>query len=120
MIEFALVLPLVVMFVLGAATFTIGLYNKAVMTHASRQAVRTWVVTKPVMSREAVQQMAIDACREQLISFGGAVPTCTAQASGADLPSPGEELTVSLSMDFTGLYLFDALTIRARTRMRFE
>lgn len=120
LVEFALVLPLVVMLVLGATTLTIGLYDKAVLTHASRQAVRTWVVTKPFMSRDAVQQLAVASCQGQLISFGLAAPTCSAQASGPDLPAPGDELTVSLSMDYSGLYLFQSLSISARTRMKFE
>ena len=120
MVEFALILPLVVLLTFGAVTFTVALYNKAIMTYASRQAVRAWVVTKPMLTKDSVQQIASGYCQYQLISFGGTSATCVPVASGPDVPISGDVLTVSVSLNFTGLYVFNQLQIKAQTSMKFE
>lgn len=120
LVEFALILPVMVLLVLGAITFTVALYNKAILTYASRQAVRAWVVTKPMLSKDSVQQIASGLCNNQTISFGTSGAACVPLASGPDLPAPGDILTVSVSLNFTGLYLFNQAQIHAQTSMKFE
>lgn len=120
MVELALILPIVVLLVLGAITFTVALYNKAILTYASRQAVRAWVVTKPVMSKDSVQQVASGLCQTQTINFGTSGATCVPLAIGPDLPAPGDNLTVAVSLNFTGLYLFNQAQIHSQTTMKFE
>lgn len=119
-VEFALVLPLVLLLTFGAITFTVALYDKAILTYASRQAVRTWVVTKPLLTKEAVQQIASGHCQYQLISFGAGSVSCVPVAVGPDVPAPGDVLTVSVSLSFTGLYVFKDLQITSQTSMKFE
>ena len=120
LIEFALMLPVMVLLVFGAITFTVALYDKSVLTHASRQAVRAWVVSKPALSKDAVQQMAASLCQSQLISFGGGSVSCVPVAIGPDSPISGDVLTVSVTMSYTGLYLFKNLRSSAQTSMKFE
>ncbi len=120
LVEFALILPVVVLLVLGAITFTVALYNKAILTYASRQAVRAWVVTKPMLSKDSVQQIASGLCQTQTINFGSSGATCVPLASGPDLPAPGDILTVSVTLNFTGLYLFNQAQIHSQTSMKFE
>ena len=120
LVEFALVLPLVVLLTFGAVTFTVALYNKAILTYASRQAVRAWVVTKPILSKDSVQQIASSHCQYQLISFGTGSVSCVPLAVGSDVPAPGDVLTVSVSLSFTGLYVFKELQITSQTSMKFE
>ena len=120
LVEFALMLPVMVLLVFGAITFTVALYDKSVLTHASRQAVRAWVVTKPLMTKDAVQQIASGLCQYQLISFGAGSVTCVPVATGPDTPVSGDVLTVSVSMSFTGLYVFKNLQINSQTSMKFE
>ena len=120
LVEFALTLPVMVLLIFGAITFTVALYDKSVLTHASRQAVRAWVVTKPIMTKDAVQQIASGLCNNQLISFGGGVATCVPVATGPDTPVSGDVLTVSVSMAFTGLYVFKNMQIHSQTSMKFE
>ena len=120
LVEFALVLPLVVLLTFGAVTFTVALYNKAILTYASRQAVRAWVVTKPILTKDSVQQIAAGYCQYQLISFGAGSPTCVPVATGPDTPVPGDVLTVAVSLSFTGIYVFRDLQITAQTSMKFE
>lgn len=120
LVEFALVLPLVLLLTFGAMTFTVALYNKAILTYASRQAVRAWVVTKPILTKDSVQQIASGYCQYQLISFGTGSVSCVPLAVGSDVPAPGDVLTVSVSLNFTGLYVFKNMTIMSQTSMKFE
>ena len=120
LVEFALMLPLMVLLVFGAITFTTGLYNKSILTHASRQAVRAWVVTKPLLTKDAVQKIASSLCQTQLISFGAGTVACVPVATGPDAPISGDVLTVSVSMTFTGLYVFKNMQINSQTSMKFE
>lgn len=120
MVEFALLLPVVLLLTFGAITFTVGLYNKAIMTYASRQAVRAWAVTKPILTRDNVQQIAGSFCQNQVISFGANAASCVPLAVGPDLPAPGDVLTVSVTLNFTGMYIFKDLQIHSQTSMKFE
>jgi Flp pilus assembly protein TadG len=119
-VEFALMLPLVLLLTFGAITFTVALYSKAILTYASRQAVRAWVVTKPILTKDSVQQIASGHCQSQMISFGTGVVSCVPVAVGSDVPAPGDVLTVSVSLNFTGLYVFKDLVITSQTSMKFE
>lgn len=120
LVEFALMLPVMVLLVFGAITFTVALYDKSILTHASRQAVRAWVVSKPILTKDAVQQIANGLCQNQLISFGAGSVTCVPVATGPDTPVSGDVLTVSVSMGFTGLYIFQNMQISSQTSMKFE
>lgn len=119
-VEFALMLPVIVMLVFGAITFTVALYDKSILTHASRQAVRAWVVTKPVLTKDAVQQIASSLCQNNLISFGSGTVTCVPVATGPDTPISGDVLTVAVSLSFTGLYVFKNMQITSQTSMKYE
>ena len=120
LVEFALMLPVVLLLVFGAITFTVALHNKTVLNQASRQAVRAWVVTKPLMGKAAVEQMASGLCQNQLVSFGSGLVTCVPVASGPTSPLSGDVLTVSVTMNFTGLYVFTGMSIKSQTSMRYE
>lgn len=120
LVEFAWILPILVLLAMGAISMSTALYNKLVMNQASRQAVRAWVVTKPLLSKDAVQTMASQLCNDQIISFGTSAVVCVPVASGPDLPSPGDMLTVAINLNFTGLYLFSNLQLSTQTSMKFE
>lgn len=120
LVEFALLLPVMVMLSMGAISLSTALYNKLIMNHSSRQAVRAWVVSKPVMSKDSVQTLASSLCDDQIISFGSSSVVCVPVASGPDLPAPGDVLTVAISLNFTGLYLFSNLQLSTQTSMKYE
>lgn len=120
LVEFAWVLPIMVLLAMGAISLSTALYNKLIMNQASRQAVRAWVVSKPVMSKDSVQAMASSLCDSQIISFGSNAVVCVPVATGPDVPAPGDVLTVAISLNFTGLYLFSNLQISTQTSMNFE
>ena len=120
LVEFAWLLPVMVLLAMGAISLSTALYNKLIMNQASRQAVRSWVVSKPVMSKDSVQTLASSLCNDQIISFGSSAVVCVPVATGPDLPVPGDVLTVSVSLNFTGLYLFSNLQISTQTSMKYE
>ena len=142
-VEFAIVLPLLVVFVFGIIEFGIVFYNKAMITNACREAARAAIVYRTPILDEAAMQAKIknvvatylanpkDPSRTILIPGNASVPepdlpdqkTCT---------NPGDELNVTLSYDYSFIMLPDFLAgffsgdlpgtikISAITKMRCE
>jgi Flp pilus assembly protein TadG len=118
LVEFALILPLFVLLLFGMVTFSIALYDKTILTIATRDGARAGAIYVSGSSSSdrinSAQTTASSACGD-LISFGaGASPTVTASISG-DL------LTVTAVYYYTGVYIFsDGFSISATTSMRLE
>ena len=119
LVEFGLMLLVMALLIFGVITFAMVAYDKPILTQASRQAVRAWVVTQPILTKDAVQQIPSVPCQNQLISFGGRTVACVPVATGPDAPVLGNVLTVSVSMAFSGLYVFKDMQINSQTRMKF-
>lgn len=98
-LEFALILPVVMIIVLGMVDASIALYNKAVLTNASREAARYGVVLRtPPASEQEIRQKALDYCGQNLITFGTKTnPTVTPVNIDAPL-----RLKVTVSYPFAG------------------
>jgi hypothetical protein len=81
-VEFAFVLPLLLIFVFGIIEFSILFYNKAMMTNASREGARAGIVfvTDPDPDngvywtwgdvKDVVNKKVADYCKNYLITFG--------------------------------------------------
>ena len=111
MIEFALVLPLLLVLVFGIVEFSVALYDKAVITNASREGARKGVIFRsPALTDAQIAQVAIDASAPHLITLGGsASPQATVtKPSGG---TAGNPLTVTVTYQFTGLLLGDLLSV---------
>ncbi len=98
-LEFALILPLVMVIILGIVDASIALYNKAVLTNASREAARYGVVLRnSPASEQEIKQKAIDYVAENLITFGAqSNPTVTP----VNIDNP-LRLKVTMTYSFTG------------------
>ena len=119
LVEFALILPMFLTLLIGMATFSLGLYNKTVLTMATREGARAGVkfvagrtnTTIASSARAAVLQV----CQNNLISFGpGMTP---------DVPTPTIQnniLTVTANVNYTGFYIFSDMLISAQTSMKLE
>ncbi len=71
-IEFALTLPLLLLAVDGIMEFSMLMFDKVMITHAAREAVRAGVVmSTPKPTTAAIQAVATNYCHQFLISFGG-------------------------------------------------
>jgi Flp pilus assembly protein TadG len=128
LVEFALVLPLLLLLVFGIIEFGLVLYDKTVITNASREAARygiVWAPTKPTVSE--IQAVAANYCSTYLISLGSNSNGCPApNVTGAGGPF-GQPLTVTVSYPFASLALgkmispfTGTLTLSATTTMNNE
>ena len=130
-VEFAIILPLLVVFLFGIIEFSIMFYDKAVITNASREGARAGVVFgDPRPTGPEIVAVATNYCTNRLITFGTPdlqIPEPTACVNSND------ELTVSVTYQYDFLIIPDILaaffsggafgdgsTISAVTKMRCE
>jgi Flp pilus assembly protein TadG len=100
-IEFALILPVLVLLILGIIEFSVALYDKAVVTNASREGARAGIVFRdpPVTDGEIVS-VVTSYCQNRMITFG----------------SPGQVATTVLR---EGMASGDDLTVRVQYQYQF-
>ena len=131
-VEFAIILPLLVVFVFGIIEFGLVFYNKAMVTNASREAARSGIVYRdPPVTVAEIQGVVDSYCGGMLASFGSSPGPVTTVPSGA-CANHGEELVVDVAYRYDFLLLPDFLTtffsggmpdgidVSAVTRMRCE
>ncbi|TDN67269.1 TadE/TadG family type IV pilus assembly protein [Paraburkholderia sp. BL10I2N1] len=124
-LEFALMLPFLLMVLFGIIDVSMILTDKAVITNASREAARAGVVLRvtPLTSTQ-IQNVALNYTQNNLVT-GGTATSATAVASGT--PVSGSPLTVTVTYTYKGFVLgsiFSAITgpvtISAVTKMNYE
>ncbi len=131
-IEFAIILPLLVVFIFGIMEFGLVFYDKAMVTNASREAARAGIVYRDPPLTVAEMQSVVDSyCGGRLISFGGG-PSPTTTVPSGECTNHGDELVINVAYQYEFLLLPDFLTafftggmpgsidISAVTRMRCE
>jgi len=137
LVEFAIVMPLLLLIVGGIIEFGVLFYNKQVITNASREGARAGIVNiKDTVTGEKVP-VDIDAivknyCNDKLLSFGGTkIPVITAPDS-ASLQTMFYPSDLSVKVEFTHFFLFSSflnqfgsnfgptIKISATTVMRME
>lgn len=130
-VEFAIVVPLLILLAFGAIEFGVLLYDKAMITNASREGARAGVVFNRLTAAQintVVQQYA----GNNLITFGNpAAVTVTLNPAAPENLNPGQLLTVTVSYNFTflitpsftrifGVNLANGINLTATTVMRAE
>ncbi|MEM5338101.1 TadE/TadG family type IV pilus assembly protein [Paraburkholderia azotifigens] len=104
-IEFAIVLPLLLLVVFGIVELGIALYDKAMITNASREGARAGVVLRnPKPTSQDITNVVLAYCQNYLLTFGtGNTPTVTVPSGvGGTFGTP---LTVTVSYQYSGLGL---------------
>ena len=138
LIEFAIVLPLLLILIFASIEFGILFFDKAMITNASREAARAGIVltddTPPYNNEDYVEGVALDYLRQgsgwRLITFGS-VTEPVVNAPDPDSWSQGTPRTVTVSYTYDFLVLpnlafFGAMgipgtiTIDAQSTMRLE
>lgn len=117
-IEFALVVPLLLLFLFGIIEFSVILYDNAVVTNASREAAREWIEWVSDADKSTKKTSAIldgivqDYTQDRLISLGssGSSPTTTFEVAGTPTTntqnySSAEMLTVIVDYQYDFLFL---------------
>ena len=124
-VEFAIILPLLVLIVFGTIEFALLVFNKQVITNAAREAARQAVVYRdPPLSTSEIETVVAnvvdDYCQKQLITFGDASTPLTQKT---DFEGGGK---VRVTIDYAYEYLvlsnvgFDPLTISSFSVMKME
>ena len=109
-VEFAIVLPLLVVFVFGIIEFGLVFYDKAMVTNASREAARAGIVYRnPPVTIAEIQSVVDNYCGGMLVSFGSSPGAITTVPSG-ECTNHGDELVVNVAYQYEFLLIPDFLT----------
>ncbi len=100
-VEFALILPVLLLMLFLIIEFSIILYDKAVITNASREGARSGIVysAPPRVSVRTITATVDNYCATNLISFGSST-TVTAVPNGACVNS-GDLLMVDVTYTYS-------------------
>jgi len=132
-VEFAIVLPILLILVFGIIEFSLVLYDKAMITNASREGARAGIVFRadpdtgdyyPLTNAE-ITAVVNKYLSNYLITFGG--PKTATTIITRDGSSPGGELKVNVAFSYNFLVLpnfvsslVNPINLNAVTSMRFE
>jgi hypothetical protein len=140
-VEFAIVLPILVVLLFGIIEFSILLYDKAIITNASREGARAGIVFKsnPVteeylpVTEDEIETVVNNYVSNNLITFGSSTTPITKLVipykdnDGSGDPSSGDDLMVTVSYTYGFLLLPNFITslggninVGAVTVMRME
>lgn len=125
-VEFALVLPILVLLIFGIVEFSLLLYDKAMLTNASREGARAGIVQAPSRLTDGeITAIVKNYCENYLITFG-ADKNVTTSILRAGL-NFGDDLTVNVTYNYGFLVLPNFITslvnpinLSATTVMRME
>ena len=124
LVEFALVLPLLLVLLFGIIDFSLALFDKAVVTNAVREGARNGIVysdTRP--TPDQIKTLVETYCNNKLITFGPATANATATFSGSN---SGDTLTVSVQYYYDYVVIsklipsLQSLNLSATSVMRLE
>ena len=126
LVEFALVSPLLLVLVFGIVDFSLALYDKAVVTNASREGARAGMVYRypDRVDDTEIQTVINNYLGSRLVNFGGSPPTVTITRGGAG--SSGDSLTVTVQYFYNHVAIANfipglgSLNLTATTVMRME
>ena len=117
-VEFAIVLPLLLILVFGIIEFGVMFYDKAVITNASREGARAGITG---LGDPKIKQIVLSYCNVNLINLDG---NDAFDPDKIFISSDGTDLTVRLEYSYDLLlgsfFGFDNTTISAETVMRME
>ena len=124
-VEFAIVLPILVLLVSGIIEFSLALYDKAVITNASREGARAGIVSQdPRVDDASIKGVVKRYCSNYLVTFGAHTAVTDGDIS-ITRDASGVDLTVTVMYPYTFLVLPKLMTIgpinlAAATLMRME
>ncbi len=127
-VEFAIIAPLLFAIIFGIIEFSLLLYDKAVITNASREGARYGILWGTNRPTDAEIVAKVDSyTTNRLSTFGTMVsPTTTISRTGTGI-DPGDALTVTVVYNYDFLLLpnfvntlSNVTTLNAVTVMRME
>lgn len=134
-VEFAMVLVLLLILLIGMAELSLVLYNQAVITNAAREGARVGIVAPNLSKIDGmgvkefgvafVEPTVRKYCQGNLLGFPAGTATITLAKNAGDDPSKAT-LTVTVAYKYNWLVLpgfitlAKALQLSATAQMRFE
>jgi Flp pilus assembly protein TadG len=110
LVEFALVLPLLMLILDGMISFSMVMYDKVILTNAVREAARAGsLIRNPKLSSTQIADVARSYCTTYLLSFGAAPAVSVVVTQAAD-PVFQTPVTVTASYTFQSLLMGHFLT----------
>jgi Flp pilus assembly protein TadG len=122
-VEFAILLPVLVLLLFGTVEFGLLLYNQQVITNACREGARAGIVYRsPRATDSEICAVASSYTGGHLVTFGTAnAPGCAIVRTGNTFQS---DLTVDVTYDYGFLVLsnlgFGSIQLGARAVMKME
>ena len=104
-VEFALILPILLLLLVGTIDASLALYDKAVITNASREGARAGIVARsPPLTDAQIKSMVERYLQGALVSLGGtsALPSVQIQQGISD-GDPTLQVTVLYTFQGVGL-----------------
>lgn len=103
-VEFAVILPILLLLVFGIIEMGFVLFDKAMITNASREGARTGISYRvPPFTDEEISNVVNSYLGNALITFAeSANPKATVTRNGSN---PGDELKVTVAYTYTSLIL---------------
>jgi Flp pilus assembly protein TadG len=133
LIEFAIILPVLLVLLLGISELGFLFYNKAMITNASREGARAAIVyDEPRLDEAAITTVVNNYCQDHLITFGSATPVTDAVPDNCPAAAAsGASITVTVDYQYDWLVLpnlkyatslagFSPVNLSATTVMRCE
>ena len=125
-VEFAIILPILVLLIFGIIEFSVALYDKAMITNASREGARAGIVYRvPSVTDGEITNVVNSYLGSSLITFGAPVAANTTVTRIGY--NPGDELKVTVNYTYTFLIipsfvssLSGGINMGAETVMRME
>lgn len=128
MVEFALILPLLVIITFGIIEFGLFIYNQQIITNASREGARAGIVaSSPRLPSASINSVVQNYCANYLITLGAQnTPTTTLTGYSANALFQ-QDLTVQVNYTYSFLVIpnfipgFNKIkNMHAITVMRYE
>jgi Flp pilus assembly protein TadG len=128
LVEFALVLPILLLLLIGMMEFGLLLFNQQIITNASREGARFGIVVRPDdrYTEGEIAAVVDNYCANHMITFGSDTPSTVADPHSTDAVFQ-DTLTVEVTFDYQFLVLpnfvgdwLGVTTLRAETTMLYE
>ncbi|MCE5264196.1 MAG: pilus assembly protein [Deltaproteobacteria bacterium] len=118
-VEFAIILPILIALFFGIVDFGLLIYDKQVITNASREGARAGIVQRiPRLSVAGITGVVNDYAASHLVTFGSGTSPTTTVPSGS-CASFGQDLDVIVSYNYNFLAV-RTIAITAQTTMKCE
>lgn len=107
--EFALVLPVLVLLIFGMIEMSLLLYNQQILTNASREGARAGIVVDtPRVSAAAIEDVVNNYAADHLVTFASTTPALVFEPI-TECVNFSDDLTVTVSFDYN-FFVLPALT----------